>query len=57
MKVKLKIWRQENARARGKFVNYDFDEVAPDMSFLEMLDALNQKLIHKGDVPVAFEQD
>jgi len=57
MKVKLKIWRQENARARGKFVGYDFDEVAPDMSFLEMLDALNQKLIQKEEVPVAFEHD
>jgi len=57
MKVKLKIWRQENARAKGKFVSYDFSEVAPEMSFLEMLDALNQKLIKQGDLPVAFDHD
>ena len=47
MKVKLKIWRQKNAESRGSFVNYPFDEVSPEMSFLEMLDALNNKLIEK----------
>jgi succinate dehydrogenase / fumarate reductase iron-sulfur subunit len=57
MKVKLKIWRQENAMTRGKFVSYDFNEVATEMSFLEMLDALNQKLIKQGDLPVAFDHD
>ena len=57
MKVKLKIWRQENAMSRGKFVSYDFNEVASEMSFLEMLDALNQKLIKQGDLPVAFDHD
>jgi succinate dehydrogenase / fumarate reductase iron-sulfur subunit len=57
MKVKLKIWRQENAMSRGKFVSYDFNEVATEMSFLEMLDALNQKLIKQGDLPVAFDHD
>jgi succinate dehydrogenase / fumarate reductase iron-sulfur subunit len=57
MKVKLKIWRQENAMSRGKFVSYDFNEVASEMSFLEMLDALNQKIIKQGDLPVAFDHD
>ena len=57
MKVRLKIWRQENAKAKGSFVTYDFDEVSQEMSFLEMLDALNQKLIKNGDSPVAFESD
>jgi succinate dehydrogenase / fumarate reductase iron-sulfur subunit len=57
MKVKLKIWRQENARAKGKFGTYDFDEVDPEMSFLEMLDALNHKLIKQGEIPVAFDHD
>jgi len=57
MKVKLKIWRQKNAKAKGKFVDYDLDEVSTEMSFLEMLDALNDKLIRRGDEPVAFEHD
>jgi len=57
MKVKLKIWRQENATAKGAFVAYDFDEVSPEMSFLEMLDALNHNLIQRGESPIAFDHD
>jgi len=57
MKVKLKIWRQENSKAKGKFVDYTLDDVSPAMSFLEMLDALNEKLITTGDSPVAYEHD
>ncbi|MCD4745917.1 MAG: succinate dehydrogenase/fumarate reductase iron-sulfur subunit [Bacteroidales bacterium] len=57
MKIKLKIWRQKNAKAKGKFVNYTLDDVSPEMSFLEMLDALNSKLILQDDEPVAFEHD
>ena len=57
MKLKLKIWRQKNAKAKGQFVDYDLDEVSTEMSFLEMLDALNEKLILGGDEPVAFEHD
>ncbi len=57
MNIKLKIWRQKNAKAKGKFVNYNLDNVSPEMSFLEMLDALNTKLIIEGDEPVAFEHD
>ena len=57
MKVKLKIWRQPNAETKGKFVKYELDEVNPEMSFLEMLDALNTKLITTGGDPVAYEHD
>jgi len=57
MKVKLKIWRQKDANSKGAFVNYDFDAASPEMSFLEMLDALNTRLIEKGEVPVAFDHD
>lgn len=57
MKVKLKIWRQENYKARGAFQTYEFDGVSPEMSFLEMLDALNTDLIIKGIDPIAFDHD
>jgi len=57
MKVRLKIWRQANSKTRGSFVTYDFDNVSPEMSFLEMLDALNTKLIKEGVDPVAFDHD
>ncbi len=57
MKVRLKIWRQKNARTKGAFQLYEFDEVSPEMSFLEMLDALNTKLITEGTDPVAFDHD
>ncbi len=57
MNIILKIWRQKNAKAKGKFVKYTLDDVSPEMSFLEMLDFLNTKLIEQGDDPVAFEHD
>lgn len=57
MIVILKIWRQKNAKAKGKFVDYELNEVSTEMSFLEMLDALNEKLITSGEEPVAFEHD
>jgi succinate dehydrogenase / fumarate reductase iron-sulfur subunit len=57
MKFTLKIWRQQNASAPGKFVNYQIKDVTPEMSFLEMLDALNEDLINRGEPPVAFEHD
>ncbi|HSH51589.1 MAG TPA: succinate dehydrogenase/fumarate reductase iron-sulfur subunit [Bacteroidales bacterium] len=57
MKIKLRIWRQENPKAKGKFVKYELDGVDPEMSFLEMLDALNEKLIKENKNPVAFEND
>jgi succinate dehydrogenase / fumarate reductase, iron-sulfur subunit len=57
MKLTLKIWRQKNAKAKGKFVTYEMDNVAPEMAFLEMLDALNKKLVEEDKDPVAFEHD
>ena len=57
MKLTLKIWRQKNAKSKGQFVEYPMDNVSPEMSFLEMLDALNKKLIESGDNPVAFDHD
>ena len=57
MDLKLKIWRQKNASAKGKIVDYDISEVSSDMSFLEMLDVLNIELIEKGDEPVSFDHD
>ena len=57
MKLNLKIWRQENAKAAGKMVDYTVDHIEPDMSFLEMLDILNDQLIVKGQDTVAFDHD
>ena len=57
MKLTLKVWRQANATAPGKMVIYPIDEVSPDMSFLEMMDVLNEQLIQKGEDPVAFDHD
>jgi succinate dehydrogenase / fumarate reductase, iron-sulfur subunit len=57
MDFKLKIWRQKNAKSKGEFVDYDISGVIPEMSFLEMLDYLNTRLIERGDEPVAFEHD
>ena len=57
MNLKLKIWRQSNKDAKGGMVNYSIEDVSPDMSFLEMMDMLNEKLIKSGDDPVAFDHD
>lgn len=58
MKLKLKIWRQKSPKDKGQFKTYSLENVSPEMSFLEMLDALNEKLITTGeDEPVAFEHD
>jgi succinate dehydrogenase / fumarate reductase iron-sulfur subunit len=57
MNLTLKIWRQKNASDKGKIVDYAVEDVSPDMSFLEMLDVLNQDLIDKGEEPVAFDHD
>ena len=48
MDLTLSIWRQHNAHAPGKFVTYQVQDVTPDMSFLEMLDALNEDLLSRG---------
>ncbi len=57
MKLTLNIWRQENAQAKGRFEKYKMDDVSPDMSFLEMLDVLNEKLIAENKDPIAFDHD
>lgn len=57
MKLTLKIWRQKNAKDQGKIVEYKVDNVSPDMSFLEMLDVLNEDLVNKDEDPVAFDHD
>ena len=57
MKLKLNIWRQSDRDATGAMQSYELDEVSPEMSFLEMLDVLNEKLIAEGSEPVEFEHD
>jgi succinate dehydrogenase / fumarate reductase iron-sulfur subunit len=57
MKLTLHIWRQKDTKSPGKMVQYELDEVSEHMSFLEMLDVLNEQLIHKGEEPVAFDHD
>lgn len=57
MDLTLKIWRQKNAAAKGKFETYKVPNVSPDSSFFEMLDTLNQQIIEKGNDPVAFDHD
>jgi succinate dehydrogenase / fumarate reductase iron-sulfur subunit len=57
MKLTLNIWRQQDASSKGQFVTYSIDEISPDMSFLEMLDVLNNKLILRGQEPVEFDHD
>ncbi|MCB0545506.1 MAG: succinate dehydrogenase/fumarate reductase iron-sulfur subunit [Lewinellaceae bacterium] len=56
MRLTLKIWRQ-GGQYKGEFVTYQLPDVNPDMSFLEMLDVLNEQLIHRREEPVAFEHD
>jgi len=57
MNLKLKIWRQKNSNETGKLVEYNIEDVSPDMSFLEMLDVLNNNLIDNNEEPVAFDHD
>ncbi len=57
MNLTLKVWRQKDAEARGRFETYEAKEVLPDMSFLEMLDVVNEGLIARGEEPIAFDSD
>ena len=57
MNLTLKIWRQKIANDKGGLVDYKVSDVSPDMSFLEMLDVLNEDLINKDEEPVAFDHD
>ena len=57
MKLKLHVWRQKDKKTPGKMVSYDAPDISPHMSFLEMLDVVNEGLIIKGDDPIAFDHD
>jgi succinate dehydrogenase / fumarate reductase iron-sulfur subunit len=57
MRIFLKIWRQSGPNAPGGLVDYTVEQVSPDMSFLEMLDVVNEGLIGKGEDPIAFDSD
>ena len=57
MKFYLKVWRQKSDKAAGKLVDYTIDNINADMSFLEMIDVLNDDLIRKGEDPIAFDHD
>jgi len=57
MNLRLRIWRQKNSGTIGKFVEYQAKEISPDMSFLEMLDVINEELIVRGEEQIAFDHD
>ena len=57
MHLTLHVWRQPGPAAPGRFVRYEVKDVSPDMSFLEVLDVLNEELIHAGETPIAFDHD
>jgi succinate dehydrogenase / fumarate reductase iron-sulfur subunit len=57
MNLTLKIWRQKGPKEKGQLVTYPISDVSPDMSFLEMLDVLNESLVIKGEEPVSFDHD
>ena len=57
MNLTLKVWRQKNAKDKGQMVEYKVTEISEHMSFLEMMDVLNEQLINSGDEPVAFDHD
>ena len=57
MNLTLKVWRQKNKSDKGKIVEYPVSDISPEMSFLEMLDVVNDQLIEKGEEPIAFDHD
>jgi succinate dehydrogenase / fumarate reductase iron-sulfur subunit len=57
MNLTLKVWRQKNASSSGSFESYEAKDISSEMSFLEMFDVLNEKLIHEGKDPIAFDHD
>jgi succinate dehydrogenase / fumarate reductase iron-sulfur subunit len=57
MNLTLHVWRQKNRNELGKFVSYQAPDISPDMSFLEMLDVVNEDLISRGQEPIAFDSD
>jgi succinate dehydrogenase / fumarate reductase iron-sulfur subunit len=57
MNFRLRIWRQPNAKTKGKLVKYEAKDISPHASFLEMLDILNERLLLRGEEPIAFDSD
>jgi len=57
MNLKLRVWRQAGPSAQGRMVEYAAHDISPDMSFLEMLDVVNERLTDKGEEPIAFDHD
>ena len=57
MNITVRVWRQRNRQAKGGMMSYRVEDVSPDMSFLEMLDVLNEQLTLSGDDPIAFDSD
>jgi succinate dehydrogenase / fumarate reductase iron-sulfur subunit len=57
MNIHLKVWRQKNNNDKGRFVDYEAKDISADMSFLEMLDVVNEDLVKKGEEPIAFDHD
>src|SRR3954463_11477104 len=57
LNLTLKVWRQKSGDTEGQFVTYQADDISPDMSFLEMLDVVNERLIMDGEDPIAFDHD
>jgi succinate dehydrogenase / fumarate reductase iron-sulfur subunit len=57
MNLTLKIWRQKDSNAKGQMVDYKVTDISEHMSFLEMMDVLNEQLVNSGEVPVAFDHD
>jgi succinate dehydrogenase / fumarate reductase iron-sulfur subunit len=57
MNLTLKVWRQKNASTAGHFETYPVEGISSEMSFLEMIDVLNEKLIKEGKEPIAFDHD
>jgi succinate dehydrogenase / fumarate reductase iron-sulfur subunit len=57
MNLTLHVWRQASPKAKGSLVRYDARDVSPDMSFLEMLDVVNERLMERGEMPIAFDHD
>jgi len=57
MNLTLRVWRQKNTTTNGQFVEYAAKDISPDMSFLEMLDVINEELIKRGDEQIAFDHD
>jgi succinate dehydrogenase / fumarate reductase iron-sulfur subunit len=57
MNIKIKVWRQRSSADAGRFETYEANDISPDMSFLELLDVVNERLIDQGDEPIAFDHD